>query len=141
MTCAGAGSDMCTACPGSLTHLDGGDGIGVCESACEDGSFRADVDGASSCEACHSRCETCMGSGEDECLSCAEELFLSGRECLSGCPAGTYEDGRVCRHCQDTHCAVCGENGAICFQCSGGFSLLDGECTFACLSDMFGVDP
>ena len=39
---------------------------------------------------CTSPCDTCFGSGADQCVTCLSSYHLSGSNCVSTCPLGQY---------------------------------------------------
>eukprot|EP00049_Salpingoeca_infusionum_P023736 m.13631 g.13631 ORF g.13631 m.13631 type:complete len:4451 (+) comp5977_c0_seq1:73-13425(+) len=91
-TCTGPANSQCKTC---ATGLVFDPTTGKCTSNCVDGQYK---DSSSNCRDCNTKCATCDGPLNTDCLSCSG-TFLSGGECLSSCPSGTYKSSGVCKAC------------------------------------------
>jgi hypothetical protein len=75
---------------------------------------------------CHSRCETCFGPKEGECISCALGYFLLGNLCVPQCKYFALVEQRICTEkCPDGFFAIeanktCGSCIKDCLICSNG---------------------
>ena len=132
-TCAAcvtsASADFCTLCY-SNAHL-----FITSPSACVcDDSFFPNTD-SSSCQACSSLCETCVGSNADQCFSCKSFAVLSDispASCV--CSDGSYPNPDVssCSLCDQSCqlCVIAGDSG--CTQCKSG-AFLSGPSPSSCV--------
>ncbi|KAK0087632.1 hypothetical protein PV325_000511 [Microctonus aethiopoides] len=86
------------------------------------------------CKPCHSTCETCAGSTDNYCLSCASPLLLQGRRCVAQCDDGYYSlaqsTGSICSPCLHT-CKTC-VSRLNCTSCQDRLQLQSGECRSSC---------
>ena len=82
-------------------------------------------------ESCHPECQgECAGSGAQFCDTCKHFRMESSHECVSTCPAGTYQDHHMCRSCPPL-CSHCTKDS--CLQCAEGAVVLSsGECASFC---------
>ncbi|KAM3965420.1 furin-like protease 2 isoform 1-T2 [Aphomia sociella] len=123
--CYGKGPTQCIAC--KHYRLDD-----ACVSRCPPRSF-ANQGGI--CWSCHESCETCVGPGQDSCLTCAPAHLLVAdlAVCLQQCPDGYWEDSEssVCRPCA-AHCATCSDRADACTSCEHHLVLHDGTCVASC---------
>ncbi|CAG9791010.1 unnamed protein product [Diatraea saccharalis] len=123
--CYGKGPSQCIAC--KHYRLDD-----ACVSRCPPRSF-ANQGGV--CWPCYESCETCVGPGQDSCLTCAPAHLLVAdlAVCLQQCPDGYYEDSdsSVCRPCA-AHCGTCSERADVCTSCEHHLLLHDGTCMASC---------
>ena len=82
------------------------------------------------CFSCHSTCKSCIGSAQDQCLSCYEPLHFKSNKCRNlTCPYGQYVDSVLgCKPCSDlfTNSLTCNKTHA--FLCTATFKLKNGEC-------------
>lgn len=67
----------------------------TCISLCGNGKY-LDTN-TSTCENCHSICETCENFSI--CLSCPGNSYLYNSTCLTNCPFGFYKYGTICATC------------------------------------------
>ncbi|XP_012281896.1 furin-like protease 2 [Orussus abietinus] len=74
------------------------------------------------CAPCHPTCETCNGTGENQCIGCRPGLFSLNGSCRGSCPAGYSADKkrRECVPCPPG-CATCATSS--CITCVSGWSL------------------
>ncbi|XP_063830138.1 furin-like protease 2 isoform X3 [Ostrinia nubilalis] len=123
--CYGKGPTQCIACKNY--RLDD-----TCFSRCPPRSY---TNQGGVCWPCHESCETCMGPGQDSCLTCAPEHLLVAdlAVCLQQCPDGYWEDAdsAVCRPCA-AHCATCSERADVCTSCEHHLVLHEGTCMASC---------
>ncbi|KAJ2949490.1 hypothetical protein O0L34_g15413 [Tuta absoluta] len=123
--CYGKGPTQCIAC--KHYRLDD-----ACVSRCPPRSY-ANQGGV--CWPCHESCETCVGPGQDSCLTCAPAHLLVAdlAVCLQQCPDGYWEDTQasVCRPCA-SHCSTCTERSDQCTSCDHHLLLFEGHCISAC---------
>jgi proprotein convertase subtilisin/kexin type 5 len=95
LECSKAGSQSCTKCGNHKDVLEKDIPLflhsGVCLKACPPGTY---VDVTSQvCKPCASPCSTCIGSGNEDCLSCVSGLYRLGGpngSCIQVCPHGKY---------------------------------------------------
>ncbi|XP_047506706.1 furin-like protease 2 [Pieris napi] len=123
--CYGKGPTQCITC--KHYRLDD-----ACVSRCPPRSF-ANQGGV--CWPCHESCETCIGPGQDSCLTCAPAHLLVAdlAVCLQQCPDGYYEDSdaSVCRACA-MHCSTCSDRADACTSCEHHLVLYNGTCFSSC---------
>ena len=117
-TCDGPSSSNCTSCV-ALEYLSGG----VCSSCttCDPGWFASAACSATAdtvCTQCDASCATCSGDTASDCTGCAAGKYLDGGVCktCSSCAAGTYQ-ATACTATANTVCPAC---EASCVTCSGG---------------------
>nr|XP_057925745.1 extracellular matrix protein FRAS1 isoform X1 [Doryrhamphus excisus] len=133
-SCTGT-PDHCESCkdPKAVLHL------GRCLPSCPDGFFPDE----GACAACPSSCTIC--SSRWSCQSCSLQrplLSADSSQCLTSCPAGTYQDhNRHCRRCSE-QCSECrGPSPQECVSCSDPAALLkDGECVPDCGTGFYSQD-
>ena len=136
-TCDGPSSSNCTSCV-ALEYLSGG----VCSSCttCDPGWFASAACSATAdtvCTQCDASCATCSGDTASDCTGCAAGKYLDGGVCktCSSCGAGTYQAtactataNTVCPAC-DASCATCsGDTASDCTGCAAGKYLDGGVC-------------
>ncbi|XP_041980704.1 furin-like protease 2 isoform X2 [Aricia agestis] len=123
--CYGKGPSQCVAC--KQYKLDD-----TCVSRCPPRSY-ANKGGV--CLPCHESCETCVGPGQESCLTCAIAHFLVEdlAVCMQQCPDGYWadNDAAVCRPCA-SHCSTCSERANVCTSCEHHLVLYNGTCTASC---------
>ena len=137
-TCSGDTASDCTGCAAGK-YLDGG----VCKtcSSCADGTYQATACTATAntvCPACDASCATCSGDTASDCTGCAAGKYLDGGVCktCSSCGAGTYQAtactataNTVCPACEAS-CVTCnGATASDCTGCAGGKYLNGGVCS------------
>ncbi|XP_038221836.1 furin-like protease 2 [Zerene cesonia] len=131
--CYGKGPTQCIAC--KHYRLDD-----ACVSRCPPRSY-ANQGGV--CWPCHESCETCVGPGQDSCLTCAPAhlLVVDLAVCLQQCPDGYYEDSdtSTCRPCA-VHCSTCSEKADACTSCEHHLVLYNGTCTASCPPSTYETD-
>ena len=117
-TCDGPSSSNCTSCV-ALEYLSGG----VCSSCttCDPGWFASAACSATAdtvCTQCDASCATCSGDTASDCTGCAAGKYLDGGVCktCSSCADGTYQ-ATACTATANTVCPAC---EASCVTCSGG---------------------
>lgn len=134
LSCSGT-ADHCESCrdPKALLQL------GRCVPVCPTGFFAE----GRQCAACQPSCATC--SSRLQCQSCGSQLPLlsaEGGQCLTSCPAGSYQhDHTHCRHCHEA-CSECrGPGQQECLSCSDPAALLkDGGCVSHCGAGFYSQD-
>ena len=137
-TCDGPSSSNCTSCV-ALEYLSGG----VCSSCttCDPGWFASAACSATAdtvCTQCDASCATCSGDTASDCTGCAAGKYLDGGVCktCSSCGAGTYQAtactataNTVCPACEAS-CVTCnGATASDCTGCAGGKYLNGGVCS------------
>ncbi|KOB78841.1 Endoprotease FURIN, partial [Operophtera brumata] len=131
--CYGKGPTQCISC--QHYRLDD-----ACVSRCPPRSY-ANQGGV--CWPCHESCETCVGPGQDSCLTCAPAHLLVAdlAVCLQQCPDGYWEDtaSSACRPCA-SHCATCSDRADSCTSCEHHLVLHDGTCLTACPPSYYETD-
>ncbi|KAG7300344.1 Furin-like protease 2, partial [Plutella xylostella] len=131
--CYEKGPNQCIAC--KHYRLDD-----ACVSRCPPRSF-ANQGGV--CWPCHESCETCVGAGQDSCLTCAPAHMLVAdlAVCLQQCPDGYWEDteASTCRPCA-AHCATCSESADMCTSCEHHLVLHGGTCLASCPPSYYETD-
>ncbi|CAH0718190.1 unnamed protein product, partial [Brenthis ino] len=94
------------------------------------------------CFPCHESCETCVGPGQDSCLTCAPAHLLVADLglCLQQCPDGYWEDSEAstCRPCA-SHCSTCSERD-LCTSCEHHLVLYNGTCSASCPPSTYETD-
>ena len=147
-TCDGPSSSNCTSCV-ALEYLSGG----VCSSCttCDPGWFASAACSATAdtvCTQCDASCATCSGDTASDCTGCAAGKYLDGGVCktCSSCAAGTYQAtactataNAVCTAC-DASCATCnGPSATSCTSCGTGKYLDGGVCNTcsSCVADTY----
>ncbi len=119
--CEGPGPQQCTSCV-NLRYRS------ICVSKCPKKTFPT-VE--KTCESCHSRCNLCFGSRQNQCLSCPPglSLMVDSSECVQRCPPG-YRLRKATKEC-----LACPEN---CQDCNSLLQAVEDEavCT-KCLKDLF----
>ena len=121
-TCAYS-AKLCLSCPASSNSALVGLYGTSCE--CNKGWFRNDVSGK--CEACDSRCDTCV-LGAMNCLTCKTSyIALANGQCI--CPLGTYQDTttQLCKPCP-VGCDSC-ISATVCTTCLPTLQLQTGKCS------------
>ena len=77
------------------------------------------------CYSCHETCKSCIGSAQDQCLSCYEPLHFKANKCRNlTCPYGQYIDSILgCKSCSDLfpNSLTCNKTQA--FLCTATFKL------------------
>ncbi|XP_047532266.1 furin-like protease 2 isoform X1 [Vanessa atalanta] len=128
--CYGKGPTQCITC--KHYRLDD-----ACVSRCPPRSY-ANQGGV--CWPCHESCETCVGPGQDSCLTCspAHLLVADLGLCLQQCPDGYWEDSEAsaCRPCA-AHCSTCSERADACTSCEHHLVLYNGTCSASCPPSTF----
>ena len=137
-TCDGPSSSNCTSCV-ALEYLSGG----VCSSCttCDPGWFASAACSATAdtvCTQCDASCATCSGDTASDCTGCAAGKYLDGGVCktCSSCADGTYQAtactataNTVCPACEAS-CVTCnGATASDCTGCAGGKYLNGGVCS------------
>ena len=124
------GSGLCHRCEPLRFLLEG-----QCFLSCPPKYF---ADPVNSCQACDYTCQTCVGQGEADCLTCdaATPLFADGA-CVESCPAGhAPEADASLSRCGTCHasCATCDlpRSAGHCTSCVDGY-LSDAEASSECL--------
>ena len=147
-TCDGPSSSNCTSCV-ALEYLSGG----VCSSCttCDPGWFASAACSATAdtvCTQCDASCATCSGDTASDCTGCAAGKYLDGGVCktCSSCADGTYQAtactataNAVCTAC-DASCATCnGPSATSCTSCGTGKYLDGGVCNTcsSCVADTY----
>ncbi|KAJ8005984.1 hypothetical protein DPEC_G00123560 [Dallia pectoralis] len=131
-SCDGPNYDDCDSCEDDIT-LTNGECVESGSDSCPEKHFPK---GQGKCEQCHSSCQTCTGSGVDECNTCSQGHFLTAQQaCLTECPSGTFGNATSGR-CDDClpGCDLC-QNGTQCQKCRSGrirLYLQDGHCVPEC---------
>ncbi|THV05670.1 hypothetical protein K435DRAFT_744555 [Dendrothele bispora CBS 962.96] len=77
LTCSGPSFNQCSSCPSSRPVLSND---GRCLPTCSKSQFFDKT--SSSCQSCHESCDTCFGSGKDECLSCSNGEVVKSGSCV-----------------------------------------------------------
>lgn len=106
--------DHCVTCDHHLVLYND-----MCLAACPDKTYETDD---YRCAPCHASCETCIGPGEKECVTCRAGYYELSGICTSSCPPTYYPDKkrRECRPCP-TGCSSC--NSAGCVSCLPEYEL------------------
>ena len=65
----------------------------TCRISCPAYTYNSTFPGSNNltCSKCNEKCMTCVGPGPKECTLCKEGYFISNAECLSICPARTFQ--------------------------------------------------
>lgn len=131
--CYGSGPTQCISCKNF--RLDD-----TCVSRCPPRSY-ANQGGL--CWPCHEYCGTCVGAGQDSCLTCAPAHLLVADlgVCTQQCPDGYWEDteSSACHPCA-SHCSTCSERAHICTSCDHHLLLYNGTCSAACPPTTYETD-
>ncbi|CAH2087558.1 unnamed protein product [Euphydryas editha] len=131
--CYGKGPTQCITCKNY--RLDD-----ACVSRCPPRSYATQ---GGLCWPCHESCETCVGPGQDSCLTCspAHLLVVDLGLCLQQCPDGYWENSEasVCRPCA-AHCSTCSERADSCTSCEHHLVLYNGTCAASCPPSTFEND-
>ncbi|XP_023247462.1 furin-like protease 2 [Copidosoma floridanum] len=103
-----------------------------CVSQCPPQTF-ANLRGV--CLPCHPSCKTCVGAGQDSCLSCAPAyLWVSDLAiCLQFCHEGYFENSKngTCEPCE-ANCQNCSEQPDQCTSCQHHLVLYKNKCYATC---------
>uniref|UniRef100_A0A672MQB1 Extracellular matrix protein FRAS1-like n=1 Tax=Sinocyclocheilus grahami TaxID=75366 RepID=A0A672MQB1_SINGR len=120
LTCSGT-PDHCDSCQDPSALLMNG----RCLQSCPEGFFAQ----GKFCAACQPSCATC--ENDFECTACGGFFLLSGRQCVTTCERGLFQDHTHC--CHDS-CSSCqGAGPQDCLTCSDPSHLLkDGFCVLDC---------
>ncbi|XP_034833385.1 furin-like protease 2 isoform X2 [Maniola hyperantus] len=131
--CYGSGPTQCISC--KHYRLDD-----ACVSRCPPRSY-ANQGGV--CWPCHEYCETCVGPGQDSCLTCAPSYLLVADlgVCTQQCPDGYWEDtdSAACRPCA-SHCSTCSERAHTCTSCEHHLVLYNETCSASCPPSTYETD-
>lgn len=132
-TCDGNLETDCTSCENNLMEVPWGDGGFSCQEKCPTDSGYFFKDGK--CLLCDSsKCETCTGASEYDCLTCKKPLIqfsnmdITGNStvCLEKCPLSHYLANNKCNKCPP-NCIVC-NNDQTCILCEYSFFKGDKYC-------------
>ncbi|KZC04039.1 Furin-like protease 2 [Dufourea novaeangliae] len=106
--------DKCTSCEHHLVMYEN-----KCYAACPLYTYETQD---YNCALCHSTCETCNGTAENQCISCRSGLFSLNGTCRASCPAGYSADKkrRECVPCPPG-CATCATS--TCTRCIDDWSI------------------
>ena len=107
------------------------------------GSYNGQM-GSLSCITCDASCQTCIGTGSNECLTCAPTYYaLTDTElsCVTTCPLDKYADSSTmsCIDCDSTCLTCSGSTATDCDSCSGSGILDDGSCGPNCSSGKYSM--
>ena len=84
--------------------------------------------------------EHCEDCNESECTKCSDGLYVSGEECTSDCPAGTYKNAETmfCEACSE-ECKTCDSQKDNCTSCEGQLYYYESEneCVEECPEGFF----
>ena len=125
-TCSAAGSSACSSCLLPLI-LQSFTGPSTCLSSCPSGYFQYTSN--NTCLHCDISCLTCQQTAMDQCLSCANNLYLQPAIgpalCLSTCPLRTYKYtiNYTCLPCDSTCLTCIGSSASQCLTCDTGIVL------------------
>ena len=135
-TCSGAGPTSCSTCSvANGTPYFSSSNPATCVASCQAGFYVHN----GVCTQCDPSCTTCNGAGSSACASCSGSLALSGSQCVSQCPAGTYFNTttNVCTTCNG-NCATCTGGGSNqCSSCTAPLHLQGTSCVSTCNSNQF----
>jgi proprotein convertase subtilisin/kexin type 5 len=90
------------------------------------------------CLPCDSACATCLGSRQDQCLTCnAPYVFdAAAKKCQNDCSAGFYRSSGATAECLPcgTNCSSCVGSNTTCTSCTPPFALKSdiGVCVSKC---------
>lgn len=112
---------MCTDCDNITNHRV----LYADDCVCETGYFP--VNGSVVCEGCHYSCNTCVGSLDNECVTCVlnRAYNVSTGECP--CQVGMYDDNSTCYFC-DSNCYECELSSTNCISCFPSQNLINNTC-------------
>ncbi|XP_017774307.1 PREDICTED: furin-like protease 2 [Nicrophorus vespilloides] len=131
--CFGQGPNKCIACRNKRMDK-------TCVSACPPRSY-ADSQGV--CQACHESCDTCIGAGQNNCLSCSpgHVRVVDLDICMQQCPEGYFEDftDKTCTPCQP-NCAGCQDRPDRCTSCDHHLLLYHNKCLASCPPDTYETE-
>lgn len=122
-SCSGSPT-FCLTCPNNQLVSNG-----TCVTTCPPKTFLAPQ--TKTCVPCHPDCETCSGSGFNQCLTCPSisPVKSSDGRCLKTCSRTQYFDstsGGGCKDC-DPSCSSCsGPGPSKCLACSSPANFLRG---------------
>lgn len=85
------------------------------------------------CVACNFACETCNGSGSNNCIQCKELYYMNNGFCVSACPSNKYSLPNGTCGCQ-SNCATCASTSpTFCVSCLDETNFLyNGSCLASC---------
>lgn len=139
----------CTSCEGDGDYVEYfGECVAKEDMICEKNEFIANFgsDGSADCQPCDKSCDTCLGSANTDCVSCAVGFRFHGSRCVSECVSGTYHDETLgeCYECHPT-CGSCDKGSPLdCTSCLHGMHLSGpdnhGTCEFGCPEGKYPTD-
>jgi proprotein convertase subtilisin/kexin type 5 len=95
------------------------------------------------CFSCYQNCKSCIGPGQDQCLSCYEPLYFKSNKCHNlTCPYGQYVDSVLgCKYCSDlfSNSLTCNKSEA--FLCLDAYKLKDGQCKICSDVEGYHITP
>lgn len=106
-TCFGFSDRQCLKCANKNLILQDFQ----CVSACYPGRYYDRSQSMYQCQSCDSKCATCTGPSETQCLQCKNLVFDSG-SCVKSCAAGKYFNNA------NNQCATCSPSCINCYTLS-----------------------
>lgn len=134
-SCVGPSSEDCLGCK-SNKILKNSPGPSSC-TLCGDGYYK-NLDNET-CEVCNKICKTCSGPSSNDCLTCADNLYLFSNLCVSQCPTGFWPDMNylICNKCDESCLSCNGSSFSDCLSCQQNKYLRNGICYEICPAKTF----